>query len=73
MNCCIARIGFKCCKRDSITAIGTGFDEVAMELLCFIEVDVKFLLDVRHIWFWLGLSEFQSGGVVLISVLKTMN
>ena len=34
---------------------------------------MKFLLDVRHIWFWLGLSEFQSGGVVLISVLKTMN
>lgn len=73
MNCCIARIGFKCCKRDSITAIGTGFDEVAMELLCFIEVDVKSLLDVRNIWFWLALSESQSGGVVLIRVLEPVN
>lgn len=73
MHCCTARIGFKCCKRDLITEIGTGFDEVTMELLCFIEVEVHFMLDGRHIWFWLELSGLQSGEVMLIRVLELVN
>jgi len=68
VNCCIARIIFLCCKRESITQIETDFDEVTLELLCFIEVDELF--DGRHIWFWFRfeLSECQSGGVVLTKV-----
>lgn len=48
---------FQCCKRDSKTPTGTGFDEVTLELLCFTEVDVLF--DGRHIWFWSELSDLE--------------